>query len=203
MTKKFLDSVYKLDSSKDVEEFYDDWASTYDAEVGDNGYATPGRCAAALKQYLPNMSASILDVGCGTGLSGEALSAAGFQNIDGIDPSAEMLELARGKNVYRTIIHMQDDQMPTFPEPYDAIACIGVIGSGAAPLALLDTVVDLLPVGGKFVLSFNDKTIAEGIYEDRLNALIEQKSLTLQFREYGDHLPGKNMKSFVYVLEKN
>ena len=202
MTKKFLDSVYNLDTASDVEEFYDDWASTYDAEVTDNGYLTPSRCADALWQFLPNPETKILDVGCGTGLSGEALAKVGYTNIDGIDPSAEMLAIAKRKGVYKTAIHMQGEEMDIEPGSYEVIACIGVIGVGAAPVSLLDTVMDLLPSGGKLVLSYNDKAIKERIYEARLNDYLDGGSARLLFRELGDHLPGKGMTSYVYVVEK-
>lgn len=202
MTKKFLDSVYDLNTSSDVEEFYDDWASTYDAEVTDNGYLTPSRCAKALWQFLPDPDVKILDVGCGTGLSGEAMRAVGYRNIDGIDPSAEMLAIAKDKGVYANAIHMQGEEMDIVAGSYPVIACIGVIGVGAAPVSLLDTVMDLLPSGGKLVLSYNDKAIKERIYEARLNDYLDHSEARLLFRELGDHLPGKGMKSYVYVVEK-
>jgi predicted TPR repeat methyltransferase len=202
MTKKFLDSVYDLNTSGDVEEFYDDWAATYDAEVTDNGYLTPSRCADALWKFLPEPDTKILDVGCGTGLSGEALTKVGYTNIDGIDPSAEMLAVAKRKGVYKQAIHMQGDDMDIAPGHYDVIACIGVIGVGAAPVSLLDTVMDLLPSGGKLVLSYNDKAIKERIYEARLNDYLDGGGARLLFRELGDHLPGKGMTSYVYVVEK-
>lgn len=202
MTKKFLDSVYNLDNASAVEEFYDDWATTYDAEVTDNGYLTPARCADALWQFLPTPDTRILDVGCGTGLSGEALTKRGYTNIDGIDPSAEMLAIAKRKGVYQNAIHMQGEEMDIAPGSYEVITCIGVIGVGAAPVSLLDTVIDLLPSGGKLVLSYNDKAIKERIYEARLNDYLDGGSARLLFRELGDHLPGKGMTSYVYVVEK-
>ncbi|MEL7154480.1 MAG: hypothetical protein AAFN51_11950, partial [Pseudomonadota bacterium] len=65
----FLDKVYDARDASETRALYDDWAASYDAEVAENGYATPGRCAEALKQHLSDPSASILDFGCGTGLS--------------------------------------------------------------------------------------------------------------------------------------
>ena len=44
---------------------------------------------------------SILDLGCGSGLVGEQLHKRGYQNIDGIDLSAEFLKEAQKKGVYR------------------------------------------------------------------------------------------------------
>ena len=96
---KFLDKAYKARDAASTRALYDDWAASYEAEVAENGYATPARCAEALKGQTADMSAPILDFGCGTGLSGLALKLAGFETIDGVDLSAEMLEGARSKSV--------------------------------------------------------------------------------------------------------
>ena len=42
-----------------------------------------------------------MDVGAGTGLSGEAMRKAGFSGtIDALEPSQKMFEKAREKNIY-------------------------------------------------------------------------------------------------------
>ncbi|WP_317054633.1 class I SAM-dependent DNA methyltransferase [Roseovarius rhodophyticola] len=133
MAKQFLDEAYHLDSPEDTQALYKDWAASYDAEVGENGYATPGRLAEALAQHV-DTSAPILDFGCGTGLSGLALKLAGFKVIDGMDPNPEMLVLAKPKGVYRTLTEIDvADPNPISQGSYATIAAIGVIGTGAAP----------------------------------------------------------------------
>ena len=85
-----LTQAYALETPEDSQKLYADWADTYEADVAAYGYATPARIARALAPHLPDTSAPILDFGCGTGLSGQALAAAGFTTIDGTDISAEM-----------------------------------------------------------------------------------------------------------------
>ena len=84
MTDKFLDKVYDARTADETRELYDAWSASYEAEVAENGYATPGRCAEALAKHLTDKDAPILDFGCGTGLSGLALKLAGFTTIDGV-----------------------------------------------------------------------------------------------------------------------
>ena len=74
-------------------------------------------------------------MGCGTGLSGAALAEAGFTTIDGSDLSPGMLDKARALGVYRDL--WLPDDLPD--RRYDAVAAVGVIGPGAAPLDLFDT----------------------------------------------------------------
>ena len=100
MTDGFLNKVYSARNAEETRDLYDAWAASYDAEIRENGYATPGRCAAALAQFSDNLDGPILDFGCGTGLSGVALRLAGFTHIDGVDLSADMLRGAQDKNVY-------------------------------------------------------------------------------------------------------
>ncbi len=95
--KKFLQTVYGLETSEDTQEFYADWASTYDEEVTENGYASPARVALALQKSGANLDAPLLDIGCGTGVSGLFLSQIGFAHIDVSDFTPNMLERAREK----------------------------------------------------------------------------------------------------------
>lgn len=203
MTEKFLDKVYNPRDAGSTQGLYDAWAASYEAEVGENGYATPGRAAAALAKFSTDKSAPLLDFGCGTGLSGLALKLAGFDCIDGIDLSADMLAFAAQKQVYRTTQQIEvGAKLAHKPGDYAAIAAIGVIGAGAAPIGVFDTLMHALDRGGFMVFSFNDHALADPQNEGRINEWTDCGAATLLFREYGDHLPGKGMKSNVYVIEK-
>ncbi len=100
-TKTFLDKTYKTSGDDAMQALYDDWADSYEAEVGENGYATPARLARALAQLSQDKSQPILDYGCGTGLSGQALAEEGFATIDGMDPSTGMLAQCRKRGCRR------------------------------------------------------------------------------------------------------
>lgn len=200
MGNTFLDKAYAVRTPDEIKALYDDWSASYDAEVSENGYATPGRCAAALAQFTEDFTTPVLDFGCGTGLSGMALRLAGFQTLDGADVSADMLGGAKAKGVYRALHQIAPGDMP--PDPYTTIAAIGVIGAGAAPLSALDLLMNALPAGGKLVMSYNDHTLAEPGYEGRISEWTDCGAARLLFREHGDHLPGIEVQSMVYVLEK-
>ena len=201
MSNGFLDRIYAARGQTETRQIYDDWAATYDAEVAGNGYATPARCAAALAAHTADLSAPVLDFGCGTGLSGCALRDAGFTTIDGMDLSAEMLAEARKKDVYRTLTRIEADHVLT-EGAYASIAAIGVIGAGAAPISLLDRLLRALGRGGRLVFSFNDHTLQDPVHEARINEWTDCGAAYLLMRERGDHLPALNMSSNVYILEK-
>lgn len=200
MIRKFLDDVYDLSTPERTRALYDDWAASYDAEITENGYATPARVAEALARHTTDLAVPILDFGCGTGLSGLALKSQGFAVIDGADLSADMLKVARARGIYRNL--WQVEAGDPIPPGYRAITAIGVIGVGAAPPQTFDTVMAALAPGGLFALSFNDHALSDPEFEGRLRGHTNTGKARLLFQEYGTHLPGINLKSNVYVLEK-
>ncbi len=203
MGDKYLKDTYDLDTPQATRAHYQKWASSYDAEVGAHGYATPGRVAEALWSKMPEPQTPILDYGCGTGLSGEALHAAGFQVIDGIDPTPKMLEGARAKGIYRNLSTFEiTDPAPLAQGAYKAITAIGVIGVGAAPPEVFDLLMRALPKNGLLGFSFNDHALKDVSYTSRLNDWLDMGAARLLFREYGPHLPGMDLKSDVYIVEK-
>ncbi|WP_299369951.1 methyltransferase domain-containing protein [uncultured Tateyamaria sp.] len=197
----FLDKAYKARDAASTRVLYDDWAASYEAEVSENGYATPGRCASALKSLTDDMQQPVLDFGCGTGLSGLALRLAGFETLDGVDLSAEMLEGARAKGVYRHLDQIEAGA-PLPRDGYTLIAAIGVIGAGAAPISVLHTLMSALPRGGKLVFSFNDHALEDPANEGGVSEWTDCGAARLLFKEHGAHLPGIDLNSNVYVLEK-
>lgn len=200
---KFLDKAYNARDAAATRALYDDWAASYEAEVAGNGYATPGRCADALKSVTEDLTAPILDFGCGTGLSGLALKLAGFEQIDGLDLSQEMLKSARAKNVYRSLNQIEAEAaLPVPPGTYKAIAAIGVIGAGAAPISVFHMLMRQLTSGGKLVFSFNDHALENPENEGGVSEWTDCGAARLLFKKSGPHLPGINLNSTVYVIER-
>ena len=200
--KNHLKKSYQLESVADTQNFYTDWAATYDAEVMENGYVTPKRCADALVSFADRKS-KILDIGCGTGLSGKILNETGFNNIDGCDINAEMLAVAKSRNIYQDLWRSNpEDPFPFDNGKYQVITAIGVIGAGAAPLSVYHETINKLTKDDLFVFSFNDHTLEDPSFEAAVQEQIDNKQFELLFKEYGEHLPGREIKSIVYVTKK-
>lgn len=203
MSDTFLNKAYDLETPEATLDHYNQWAASYDAEIAENGYATPGRIAAALAQFQTDMTEPVLDFGCGTGLSGLALRRQGFQIVDGMEPSGEMLAQARDKGAYRDL--QQIDVTNNSPIPKNThrlITGCGVLGTGAAPPAVFDMILHALPKGGLFCFSYNDHALADRSYTGKLIEWVDVGAARLLFQEHGEHLPGIDLKSTVYVIEK-
>lgn len=200
--RRFLDNAYGLDSPDQTQSFYDDWAQTYDAEIAENGYATPRRCASALAARTA-LTLPILDLGCGTGLSGVALAAAGFTTIDGAEPSAGMRVKAEARGVYRKVHAIDpDDPLPFGPGDYSHVVAAGVISPGHAPPETVDKALDLLPAGGCLVFSLNDHALDEPAFREKPEQVAAGGRADIVFKEHGPHLPGIGLEATVYVLQK-
>jgi predicted TPR repeat methyltransferase len=107
---------------------YDDWATTYDADLASWSYQAPAVVADTVMTRLPE-AASVLDVGCGTGLVGRELRARGYVGrLHGLDLSQASLDLARESGGYDEL-ERADLQQPLLVEDdaVDAVVCVGVM----------------------------------------------------------------------------
>lgn len=205
--KKFLGEAYDLDGADETIGFYDDWAKSYDAEIGENGYRTPGRCAEALAALDPGLASPVIDLGCGTGLGGLALRKAGFATVDGVDFSEGMLAEAKTLGCYRHLWRADlaqplFEQIPEPETPYAHAFAAGVLNPGHAPASAILPIIEMLPSGGIFVFSLNDHALADATYEARINDVVDGGWASVAFKEYGEHLPGAGLKAMVYALKR-
>ena len=164
---KTLDKVYTAKSSSELMAAYKDWAVDYESDtVGKFGYVAHIESARALDRALSQASVrkdcKILDAGCGTGLVGVELSKMGYQQIEALDYSIEMLEEASTKNIYRMLMQADLNAPLDIPEnTYDAVVCTGTFTYGhVKPEALVELRKITRPDG---VICF---TIREGAFED-------------------------------------
>ncbi|MHC8508381.1 MAG: class I SAM-dependent DNA methyltransferase [Rhodospirillales bacterium] len=188
----------------DPRNFYAAWAETYDADVEAKGYVSPARCAAALAAFAPDKSAPVADFGCGTGLSGLALRAAGFSVIDGYDISDVMLEKARARGCYRrTAAADLADPGAAAGETYAHAAVTGVIVPDYFDYpAPVDLALSRIAPGGCVVINLNDKALAVPAFPGHIEKLAERGEIEVLFHEYGAHLPELGVGAAVYVMRK-
>jgi predicted TPR repeat methyltransferase len=163
-------------SSGDVAQAYDDWAASYDETLASWNYRAPERAASLLRDKIAP-DADIIDVGCGTGLTGTALRAAGFQGaIDGIDISPLSLEEAAKLQIYRALIvgDLQKPPLAVTDNSYDALMCVGVLTYVPDSDGILREFARLTRPGGQVLISQRDDLFAERNYEEIITALVEE-----------------------------
>ncbi len=97
-----------------VQELFDAFADSFDSVLSGLSYRAPELVAEAVKQKGQSFSC-VLDLGCGTGLCGQALQEEGIETLSltGVDLSTGMLEKARQRNIYNNLI--QSDILSFLP----------------------------------------------------------------------------------------
>lgn len=162
-------------SSADVAKSYDDWADTYNETLADWDYRAPGD-AARLLQRTTASDAAILDAGCGTGLTGAALRAAGFTGaIDGLDLSPASLEEAEKRGAYRNLQQANFQELPLSlsADAYDALICVGVLTYVPDSDAILAEFARLVRPGGTILITQRNDLFAERGFADTLQSMVD------------------------------
>ncbi|MEM8774836.1 MAG: methyltransferase domain-containing protein [Pseudomonadota bacterium] len=147
-----VDWVIRAPTNEEMRRRYDIWASVYDKDVGSvDDYLAPLELAKVAKEFLePSMR--IVDAGAGTGLVGEALKAQGFDNLTALDFSAQMLEVARGKDIYRELHECDLSKQTALKADYaDALVSCGT--TTQVPCESLREYARLVCPGGKIVFA--------------------------------------------------
>ncbi|GFO19652.1 Williams-Beuren syndrome chromosomal region 27 protein [Plakobranchus ocellatus] len=145
---------------------YGAWANEYNKMLKDHEYGGPWAAASAIinkYQHVPDKSQiRIMDMACGTGLVAEDLKAHGFHNIDGVDPSQGMLQVAIEKGIYKNTWCAYvgtGKQLPIEDNTYDALSIVGSMGANMMPCAGILEMIRLVKPGGLIVNVFREEIL--------------------------------------------
>jgi predicted TPR repeat methyltransferase len=204
--RRALDLVYSASSQAELHDAYSLWANEYDRETAELGYGLPFLIGAWVARYVPRGDGPILDAGCGTGLSGPYLKALGYDNIEGLDMSAEMLRLARGRDAYRVL--KQADLGGRLPWPdghFSAFLSTGVFTDGHAPASSLDELGRITQPGGHAIFTVRDTVLETGGFREMFTRMEEARRWrpieeSPAFRAFAVGEPEVQVKAFVFEV---
>ena len=152
-TKNMIATIYDTLHAADLDELegiYKNWASDYESDVINlAGYVGHLITSDLLLNYLRNTESIVLDAGCGTGLVGEILYKNNFRNMDGVDFSQEMLNIAHQKNIYQSLKLVDLTKKLDYEnDSFDAIICAGTFTCGHVGPEALREMVRITKQGG-------------------------------------------------------
>ena len=164
--------VYAAKNNHELEVRYDEWAREYDRDLLEEfAWVAPRVAVEVFARHVPR-DAEILDAGVGTGLVGEPLTEAGYRHLHGIDLSAGMLRVARGKALYRDLRRMTLGEPLEFADDrFGAVISVGVFTTGHAPAHAFDELVRITKPGGHVVFSLRADTPEEQGFHEYLTGL--------------------------------
>lgn len=138
-----------------VETLFDQQAEAFeDILVEQLGYAVPMMVRQRFQALELGPFSRMLDLGCGTGLTGEALRDLA-EDITGIDLSENMVEIAHEKDIYETLFvaEVEDFLEDNDEEPFDLITATDVLPYLGGLEALFFGAADNMSTGGVFAFS--------------------------------------------------
>lgn len=212
--KYYQDRLWLLNSDSsqdDVIREYDEWAENYDQSMQEPNYLVPRPFArqfdATIRKLSPDIdrkSFKILDVAAGTGLLGLELNKLGYQYIDALDMSQEMLNKAKDKNIYKKCIRAAiTDQRINGIETaeYDALTCSSAVcTTHVRPSAFEEMIKIVKPEG---VLCFNVSLVEVKFYEEKLNELENKGKWRFVMQEKIPYLREENLEEcYLYIYQR-
>ena len=205
-TTYVTDVATSAKSSQEIVEIYDNWAEDYERRILSYGYSTPAVAAWFLGRYVGPEDGTVLDAGAGTGMMGEILAPLGCRDLVGIDISQNMLEYARGKDVYKDLRQMELGGRLDLPtDAFAAVVSTGVFAVGHAPPESFEELVRVTKPGGYMIFSVRTDVYVDGGFKDKQEALeSEQRWQLVAASEPFSHLrfedPELKVRIFVYQV---
>lgn len=205
----WLERVYQAGGDhRDLATLYDEWARDYDQQIWASGNPYIAVASGFAGRLIRDFDARILDAGCGTGNMAQVLQQMGYRNIDGLDPSAGMLAVARGKKLYRELYQLYLGGEVDLPEAsYDAVVAAGVLTHGHAPPESLDGMIKLTRDGGVILFSLSKIAFEESGFREKIAELdqagswrkLDQSRL---FRTYPFSARESHLRHWVMAYQK-
>jgi predicted TPR repeat methyltransferase len=201
-----LDLVYGATTPEELAAAYAAWAASYDAETAVLGYYLPFQITAWVARYVPMGEGPLLDAGCGTGLSGPALKALGYDDIAGLDLSPNMLNIAGSRGAYSELKEAALGGPLPWPDGhFRAFFSTGVFTISHAPASGLFELVRITRKGGHAIFTVRDQVFESGGFHEVFAGLEQQKKWRLVeegrwFRAYAIAEPDALVKTFVFEV---
>ncbi len=145
-----------------VKSLFDQFAPRFDSELAALGYATPAALAEmiAAAGVAPSRTLDVLDLGCGTGLSGVAL-APFARRLVGVDLSAGMLAQVARRKVYDALEEADLlDWLPPRAGAFDLIVAADVLNYLGDLAAAFAGIAQALRPGGHAAFSIETGDVA-------------------------------------------
>ena len=209
MTKKLgYDEAYSLKTPSDSKKLYKKWAKTYDKDFAfASNYQSPKKISFFFNKYAKRKDTPILDVGAGTGLVGEFLYKKNHKKIIGIDISSEMLDEAKLKGHYLSLIEADvTKRIPLKDNSIGAVVSAGTFTHGHVGPNAFDELLRITKPGGLFVLSINSQVFIKNGFQKKFLKINDLISTPI-FSEYNAHSKSKdkavsNIKLFAAIFRK-
>jgi SAM-dependent methyltransferase len=177
-TDAWIDKVYHAPGRAGLTALYDEWATSYDADMLQTGYLHGQVITGLIARHVPKRDAALLDAGVGTGAVGGVLSLLGYNNLTGLDMSPGMLAVAKARGCYADLREGVLGETLPFPDgAFDAIFSTGTFTTGHAPASAFHELVRVLERGGVLMFTVGTQVWEEQGFRDLFSEMLRTKRL--------------------------
>ena len=201
--REIHERVLNAKNSKELNDVYGEWAESYDSDlVTEMGYVAHSLCADLLSKNVNAKDSLILDAGCGTGLVGQELSQKGFQAIDGLDYSEDMLQQAAKKNVYQSLNQGDLNGKLDIPDnTYQAVICVGTLTLGHVGPNALKELARITKPEGIICFSVREQAWDQDDYESDLGAMVNSGMWQCKKQFESDYIQQEGSKCMICLYQ--
>ncbi|CAG2108851.1 unnamed protein product [Medioppia subpectinata] len=148
---KLIQEVLSTADLNVTKKWYSKWASNYEQDIAFMEYNGPEVTVNEFLSLNIPKDARILDIGMGTGNVGIHLKQNGYTNIDGLDASPEMVEIAKQRNCYKNLICSsveKETRLPIEDKTYDVVIMAGCLCPGHIRWNSFPQIIRIVKSGG-------------------------------------------------------
>ena len=204
----FISRATAVTADENVQQLYNDWATTYDQDMHDASqeYVAPALAAQAVGKSIGTTDsipaeAVILDAGCGTGLVGVHLAKLGAKAIDGLDFSQGMLDVARKTGVYRELKTMDlSKRLELDDGVYDVVTCVGTLTQGHVGPGVLEEFARVTKKGGVIVATVKETVWSVQGFDTEVQRLVSGGRVDLLGAGLEDYRKGAAAQAYMVRL---
>mgnify|MGYP001284265464 CR=1 FL=1 len=204
MSKKDVSNkvpIYKLKTTEEIMQHYDEWGDKYDQDMVDWNYTGPKETVSIFKKYAISKNIKVLDAGCGTGLVGIELKKFGYTHVDGADLSKKLLDLIP-KGFYNKLEQIDlNKPLNKKNNIYDAVLCVGTFTFGHVKPPALDELIRIIKNKGLICFTVNEGIYEEYGFDKKIKELSSSKSWNIKEFFKSDYIASKNVNAWLCLAE--
>ena len=204
MSKKDVSNkvpIYKLKTTEEIMQHYDEWGDKYDQDMVDWNYTGPKETVSIFKKYAISKNIKVLDAGCGTGLVGIELKKFGYTHVDGADLSKKLLDLIP-KGFYNKLEQIDlNKPLNKKNNIYDAVLCVGTFTFGHVKPPALDELIRIIKNKGLICFTVNEGIYEEYGFDKKIKELSSSKSWNIKEFFKSDYIKSKDVNAWLCLAE--
>ena len=165
------------------------------------GYTAPMDAVSLITKYAFKKNIKILDAGCGSGLVGIEMHKNGYNNIDGVDLSQDMINLIP-KGIYQNLeVANLNKPLKCENNKYDVVMCVGTFTYGHVKPQALNEMIRITKNKGLICFSVNEGIHEEYGFDKKITKLIDNQSWNIKEYFKSTYIRTKDVSAWYCLAE--